>query len=71
MAYATQFESPFDRAIGARQKVKSRLIADLDPRDWELPPKPKWMRWNTYERLAEKYQFQQGKIDQCIASFVG
>ena len=47
VAYSTQCESKFDRAISARQKVKSRLIADLDPRDWELPPKPKWMRWKT------------------------
>jgi hypothetical protein len=71
VAYSTQFESKFDRAISARQKVKSRLIADLDPRDWELPPKPKWMRWDTYERLAEKYQFQQGKLDQCMIDALG
>jgi hypothetical protein len=71
VAYSTQFESKFDRAISARQKVKSRLIADLDPRDWELPPKPKWMRWDTYERLAEKYQFQQIKIDQCMIDALG
>jgi hypothetical protein len=51
--------------------VKSRLIADLNPQDWELPTKPKWMRWNTYERLAEKYQFRQAKIDQCIGSYLG
>ena len=71
VAYSTQFESKFDRAISARPKVKSRLIADLDPRDWELPPKPKWMRWHTYERLAEKYQFQRDKIDQIFADYVG
>jgi hypothetical protein len=35
-----QFEFPFDRAISARQKVKLRLIGDLDPRDWQLPSKP-------------------------------
>jgi hypothetical protein len=71
VAYATQFEAPFNRAISAREKVKSRLIGDLNPREWDLPPKPKWMRWDTYERLAEKYRFQQGKIYQCIANFVG
>jgi len=31
------------------------LIGDLDPDDWELPPKPKWMRWRTYNRLAERF----------------
>jgi hypothetical protein len=71
VAYSTQFESPFDRAISAREKVKSRLIGDVDQREWELVPKPKWMRWHTYERLAEKYEFQQGVIDQCIAKFLG
>ena len=71
MAYSTQFEAPFDRAISAREKVKSRLIGDLNPRDWELPPKPKWMRWHTDERLAEKFLFKQGIIYQCIVRFVG
>jgi hypothetical protein len=22
--------------------------------DWDFPPKPKWMRWETYNRLDEK-----------------
>jgi len=71
VAYSTQFESKFDRAITARQKVKSRLIANLNPREWDLPPKPKWMRWNTYERLAGKYTAEQDKIDQIIDTCVG
>jgi hypothetical protein len=70
VAYSTQFEAPFDRAISAREKVKSRLIGDLNRREWELPPKPKWMRWYTYERLAAQYQLQQSKIDQRIADYV-
>lgn len=71
VAYSTKFESPFERGISAREKVKSRLIGDLDPREWELPPKRKWMRWHTYERLAHKYRLKQGIIDQCIANFLG
>jgi len=70
VAYSTQFESPFERAMTARERFKSRLIGTLDPRNWDLPPKPKWMRWNTYECLAEKYQLQQGKIDQIFADYV-
>ena len=31
--------------IIGQAKIKSRLIADLDPDEWDLPPKPKWMRW--------------------------
>ena len=71
VAYSTQFEPPFNRAISAREKVKARLIGNLNQRDWELPPKPKWMRWPTYERLAEKYRLQQGKIDQIMIDYVG
>ena len=71
VAYSTQFESKFDRAITAREKVKDRLIGELNRSEWELPPKPKWMRWATYERLAEKYRFQNRKIDQCIADYLG
>lgn len=70
IAYSTQFEFTFDRAITAREKVKSRLIDDLNPRHWDLPPKPKWMRWRTYERLADKYRLQQGIIDGIIADYV-
>ena len=39
VAYSTQFESRFQRALTAREKVKSRLIGDLDPRYWDLPDK--------------------------------
>jgi hypothetical protein len=47
------------------------LIGDLDPRYWDLPPKPKWMRRHTYDRLAEKYLLYEDKMDQCIADLVG
>jgi len=70
VAYSTQFETKFKRAITAREKVKDRLIGDLDRRECDLPPKPKWMRWRTYERLAAKYCFQQNAIDQCIANYL-
>jgi hypothetical protein len=39
VAYATQFETKFNRAITAREKVKDRLIGTLNRREWELPPK--------------------------------
>jgi hypothetical protein len=29
------------------------------------------MRWHTYDRLAEKYRYQQGMIDRSIADFLG
>ena len=71
VAYSTQFETPFDRAITAREKVKDRLIGSLDRRSWELPPKPKWMRWHTYQHLSERFRRQQGIIDQIMVDYVG
>jgi hypothetical protein len=71
VAYSTQFESKFDRAITAREKVKDRLIGDLNRSEWELPPKPMWMRWATYDRLAARYRFQEGILDQCMADYLG
>lgn len=70
VAYSTQFESKFHRAITAREKVKDCLIGNLNRREWELPPKPKWMRWHTYDRLAEKYRFQDGITRQCMADYL-
>jgi hypothetical protein len=71
VAYSTQFESRFDRAITAREKVKDCLIGDLNRREWDLPPKPMWMRWHTYDRLAEKYRLQEDIIRQCMADYLG
>jgi hypothetical protein len=38
-------------------KIKLRLCAlgSFDPDDWDLPPKPKRMRWRTYNRAVEKF----------------
>jgi hypothetical protein len=48
--------SVYDRGHAGKAKIKARLIGDLDPEEWELPPKPKWMRWRTYNRLAERFE---------------
>jgi hypothetical protein len=56
VAYRSQFLSIYDRGHSGKAKIKARLIGDLDPDDWELPPKPKWMRWRTYNRLAERFE---------------
>ena len=36
---------------------------DLDPDEWELPPKPKWMRWHTYDKHVEKFDCYEGQLD--------
>ncbi len=37
VAYASQFETPSDRALRGKAKIKARLIADLDPDEWDFP----------------------------------
>jgi len=52
--YASQFESPADRAYRGQAKIKSRLIANSDADEWDLPPKPKGMRWRTYNQHVQR-----------------
>jgi hypothetical protein len=35
---------------------------------WELPPKPKGMRWATYERWVAKYDAAEERLDAQLAS---
>ena len=56
VAYGSQFQSVYDRGHAGKAKIKARLIGNLDPEEWELPPKPKWMRWRTYNRLEERFE---------------
>ena len=55
VAYASQFADRDNRAHLGQATIKARLIGDLDPDEWDLPPKPKWMRWRTYNRYVERY----------------
>ena len=59
VAYLSQFYAPGQRAHYMVNKLCDRHWRAWKPYGtWELPPKPKWMRWKTYERLmrnAESY----------------
>jgi hypothetical protein len=37
---------------------------------WELPPKPKWMRWSTYNRYVEKFDAYEDILSQDIAELM-
>ncbi len=55
VAYSSQFQTRTDRAYRAARAIRMRLGGS----EWESidecdPPKPKWMRWNTYERLIDR-----------------
>ena len=63
VAYSSQFLDPDNRAHHGKAKIKSRLISDLDPAEWDLPPKPKWMRWRTYNRYVERFDRYEAVLE--------
>jgi hypothetical protein len=66
VAYASQFMDRDARAHQGRAKITSRLcsIGGFDPDQWDLPPKPKWMRWKTYNRMVEKFDRYEAMLDE-------
>ena len=66
VAYSSQFLDPDNRAHRGKAKIKAKLIADLDPEEWELPPKPKWMRWSTYNRLVDRFDTYEEILERGI-----
>ncbi len=70
VGYASQFETPADRAHRGQAKIKSRLIGTCDPDDWDLPPKPSWMRWSTYIRHVERFDGYADTLDDHLVGAV-
>jgi hypothetical protein len=75
VAYRSQFLDADNRAHRGKAKIKAKLIADLDPDEWELPPKPKWMRWKTYNRLEARFDRYEAQLEdgviELISKFMG
>jgi hypothetical protein len=65
VAYASQYYTPETRAQYMKDKLLDRIWEPGASDEWDVPPKPKWMRWHTYERLSkrlEKYRNQAGLL---------
>ena len=75
VGYASQLLDPNNRAYRGKAKIRSRLVGDCDPDEWQLPPKPKWMRWRTYNRYVERFdQYEailENGIETLMAKFFG
>jgi hypothetical protein len=71
VAYRSQFLNASDRAYLGKERIKARLIGDLNPDDWELPPKPRWMRWKTYNRYEEKFDNYEEILDESLLKLGG
>jgi len=67
VAYSSQFQTRTDRAYSGARKIRMRLGGseweDIDEFD---PPKPKWMRWRTYNRLLDRSRDYEAIGDERI-----
>jgi hypothetical protein len=66
VAYRSQYLDRDSRAHAGQSKINSRLcsIGELDPDDWDFPPKPKWMRWRTYNRAEVKFDRYEATLNE-------
>jgi hypothetical protein len=66
--YAIQCVGPMDRAHLRLACLHRKLAADYDGPDIPPPPKPKWMRWKTYSRIAQQIEAGQEQLDMVFAT---
>jgi hypothetical protein len=72
VAYASQFMDRIARGHQGAATIKSRLCSfgGFDPDEWDLPPKPKWMRWRTYNRMVERFDRYQALVEEGLLEVV-
>jgi hypothetical protein len=63
VAYLSQFGSRIDRAHLGKARISSRLRGKSSLGPWDLPTKPKWMRWKRYKALVGRYHAYQHSLD--------
>jgi hypothetical protein len=66
LAYASQRETAYDRAMRRAQKLWRRLGGD--PADSDYPAKPKRMRWTTYNRLMGELIAAEREVDDMLVA---
>ena len=70
VAYRSQFLDRDNRAHAGKERIKARLIGDHDPDEWQLPPKPKGMRWKTYNKYEGRFDRYEEILDHGCAELV-
>jgi hypothetical protein len=63
LGYAVQRGGPMDRAHHRLRRLHRKLGADYNGPNGIPPPKPKWMRWRTYSRLALQIRSGEGHLN--------
>lgn len=72
MAYRSQREDVMDRALRRGDRVLAKLgRKDLSIEDAPYLPKPKWMRWRTYERTIEEARAVNAVWDAAFCAKAG
>lgn len=62
LGYGVQRVGPLDRAHIARRRILAKL-GDPDCPRFQVPEKPKWMRWAAYDRLLGQLIEAEARID--------
>jgi hypothetical protein len=63
--YASQSIDAIDLGWNAKRRIAKRL-GSAEPHNYAWPPKPKGMRWATYDRLIERFNAAQKRIDRAF-----
>ncbi len=72
VAYGSQFETPHDRALSNAHRIRTRIGgAFWAPLDLPFPPKPKGMRWATYDRIAQRCEGYEATVDARLVGVMG
>jgi hypothetical protein len=72
VAYASQFCDRDNRAHRGKAKINADLcrVGGFDPDDWDFPPKPKWMRWSTYQRAERRFDAYDEMLEEGLAELL-
>ena len=64
VAYTSQFLDRTGRAHHGQAKSRLCSMGGFDADEWDFPPKPKWMRWSTYNHAEEAFGRYEAILDE-------
>jgi hypothetical protein len=66
LGYAVQRIGPLNQAHHNLARLHGKLGAHYERPDLPAPPKPKWMRWKTYNLIAQRIEEGQERLDEAF-----
>lgn len=64
LAYESQRDSAIQRSHTRQRRIFAKLGEEYECFEQPLPPKPKWMRWRTYDRLCAELRAAEEMHDE-------